>query len=48
MRNDGFFNAKFGMLVWKHRDTLLRILKKPDTSKFFYALRKAWGVKAKK
>ncbi|MGG7663792.1 glycosyltransferase family 2 protein [Dyadobacter sp. BHUBP1] len=47
-RNDGFFNAKFGMLVWKHRDTLLRILKKPDTSKFFYALRKAWGVKAKK
>jgi len=47
-RNDGFFNAKFGILVWKHRDTLLRILKKPDTSKFFYSLRKAWGVKAKK
>ncbi|MET7259408.1 glycosyltransferase family 2 protein [Dyadobacter fermentans] len=48
LRNDSFFNAKFGMLVWKHRDTLLRLLKKPDTSKFFYALRKAWGVKAKK
>jgi len=46
-RNDGYFNAAFGMLIWKHRDTLLRILKKPDTSKFFYALRKVWGAKAK-
>lgn len=46
-RNDRFFDATFGMLVWKHRDTLLRLLKKSDTSKFFYALRKAWGVKAK-
>ncbi|ACT91585.1 glycosyltransferase family 2 protein [Dyadobacter fermentans] len=46
-RNDRFFDPAFGILVWKHRDTLLRLLKKSDTSKFFYALRKAWGVKAK-
>jgi glycosyltransferase involved in cell wall biosynthesis len=46
-RNDGYFNAAFGILIWKHRDTLLRLLKKPDTSKFFYALRKVWGAKAK-
>ncbi|SDD73293.1 Glycosyltransferase involved in cell wall bisynthesis [Dyadobacter soli] len=46
-RNDRFFDAAFGILVWKHRDTLLRLLKKSDTSKFFYALRKAWGTKAK-
>lgn len=46
-RNDGFFDVTFGMLVWKHRGTLLRLLKKTDTSKFFYALRKAWGAKAK-
>ncbi|SEJ20624.1 Glycosyltransferase involved in cell wall bisynthesis [Dyadobacter sp. SG02] len=46
-RNDRFFDAAFGILIWKHRDTLLRLLKKSDTSKFFYALRKAWGAKAK-
>lgn len=46
-RNEGYFNAAFGILIWKHRSTLLRLLKKPDTSKFFYALRKTWGAKAK-
>lgn len=46
-RNEGYFNAAFGILIWKHRNTLLRLLKKPDTSKFFYALRKTWGAKAK-
>ena len=46
-RNEGYFNAAFGILIWKHRGTLLRLLKKPDTSKFFYALRKTWGAKAK-
>ncbi len=46
-RNEGYFNAAFGILIWKHRDTLLRLLKKSDTSKFFYALRKVWGAKAK-
>lgn len=46
-RNEGYFNAAFGILIWKHRNTLLRLLKKADTSKFFYALRKTWGAKAK-
>ncbi|GGH23257.1 hypothetical protein GCM10007423_05730 [Dyadobacter endophyticus] len=46
-RNNSYFVAAFGILLWKRRDTLLRLLKKPDTSKFFYALRKAWGAKAK-
>jgi glycosyltransferase involved in cell wall biosynthesis len=46
-RNDGFFNAAYGMLIWKNRGTLLRLLKKSDTSKFFYTLRKMWGAKAK-
>ncbi|OJV12886.1 MAG: family 2 glycosyl transferase [Dyadobacter sp. 50-39] len=46
-RNKRYFDAAFGILIWKHRDTLLRLLKKPDSSKFFYALRKSWGAKAK-
>ncbi|MCF0069085.1 glycosyltransferase family 2 protein [Dyadobacter sp. CY261] len=46
-RNDGFLNMAYGMLIWKNRGTLLSILKKSDTSKFFYTLRKIWGAKVK-
>lgn len=47
LRNKGFFNAGYGLLIWKHRDILLHLLKKSNTSKFFYTLRKMWGPKAK-
>ncbi|QRR04069.1 glycosyltransferase family 2 protein [Dyadobacter sandarakinus] len=47
IRNNSFMNLRYGIEIWKNRRTLLYLLKKPATSKFFYTLRKIWGRKAK-
>ena len=46
-RNSSFFSLSYMMQIWQHRTILLYILKKPQISKFFYSLRKAWGSSAK-
>ncbi len=46
-RNTSFISIAYFMLIWKHRSTLLFLLKKSEVSKFFYTLRKAWGEPAK-
>lgn len=46
-RNSSLLHVAYGRLIWKNRGTLLTILKKSDTSKFFYTLRKIWGAKVK-
>ncbi|WP_225865833.1 glycosyltransferase family 2 protein [Dyadobacter aurulentus] len=47
-RNASLLSISYAMIIWKNRDLLLYLLKKPETSKFFFTLRKMWGIWAKK
>jgi glycosyltransferase involved in cell wall biosynthesis len=47
-RNRSFASLAYGMVIWKHKDLLLSLLKKSTVSKFFFTLRKIWGRRAKK
>jgi glycosyltransferase involved in cell wall biosynthesis len=41
------FNFHYFGLLWKNRDALFYLMKKKDTSKFFFALKNSWGVRTK-
>ncbi|CAG5068782.1 hypothetical protein DYBT9623_01514 [Dyadobacter sp. CECT 9623] len=47
-RNASLLSISYAMIIWKDRDLLLYLLKKPELSKFFFTLRKMWGIWAKK
>lgn len=46
-RNHSFFMLSYGWEIWKNQQTLLFLMKKNQLSRFFYALRKIWGIPAK-
>ncbi len=46
-RNRSWGSLKLVYVIWQNRNSLLFLLKKDATSKFFYALRKCWGAKTK-
>jgi len=48
LRRRSFATPQYGIVIWRHRETLLSLLKKSGISKFFYVVRKIWGSKAKK
>ncbi|WP_044198171.1 glycosyltransferase family 2 protein [Dyadobacter tibetensis] len=47
-RNRDFLHLSYSWKIWRNRSVLLPILKKNALSKFFYCLRKGWGVPMKK
>ncbi|GAB2773244.1 hypothetical protein GCM10027275_15250 [Rhabdobacter roseus] len=47
-RNASWGYFPYGLTIWKHRRTLLFLLKKKAISKFFFTLRKVWGIPAKR
>lgn len=47
-RNVSFASLAYGLVIWQNKEPLLSLLRKSDTSKFFYTIRKIWGSKAKK
>ncbi len=46
-RNSNYLNIEFALSIWKDRQSLLPIIHKSDTGKFFFALRHIWGMKSK-
>jgi glycosyltransferase involved in cell wall biosynthesis len=46
-RTSNYINFMLGFQIWKHRKTLLAILKENSWSKFCFALRHIWGWKIK-
>ncbi|PWJ59090.1 glycosyltransferase involved in cell wall biosynthesis [Dyadobacter jejuensis] len=47
-RNRSYCNLQYAGKIWWNRTLLLPILKKNALSKFFYCLRKSWGVPMKR
>jgi glycosyltransferase involved in cell wall biosynthesis len=47
-RNKSFASIAYGIVIWKNKGTLLRLLKKSPISKFFFTLKKIWGSPTKK
>jgi hypothetical protein len=47
LRLNNYFNLNFGWEIWVDRKSLLSIQRRSDWNKFWYAVRKIWGVKAK-
>jgi hypothetical protein len=46
-RNRSYVMFSYGWEIWKNRQSLLFLMKKNQVSRFFFALRKIWGIPAK-
>lgn len=46
-RNRSYFMLSYGWEIWKNQQSLLFLMKKNQVSRFFFALRKIWGIPAK-
>jgi glycosyltransferase involved in cell wall biosynthesis len=47
-RNSSFASPAYGWEIWKHQDRLLFLLKKNKVSRFFFTVRKIWGIGTKR
>lgn len=47
-RNSSFVSLRYGLEIWKHQERLLFLLKKNKLSRFFFTLRKIWGIGTKR
>lgn len=47
-RNSSFVSLAYGLEIWKHQEWLLFLLKKNKLSRFFFTVRKIWGIGTKR
>ena len=47
-RNFSLASPSYGLEIWKHQDQLLYLMKKNKVSRFFFTIRKIWGIGIKR
>ncbi len=47
-RNSSLVSPAYGLEIWKHQDQLLYLMKKNKVSRFFFTVRKIWGIVIKR
>jgi len=47
-RNSSLASPDYGFEIWKHQERLLYLMKKNKASRFFYTVRKIWGIGIKR